>query len=161
MPAMTPAKTEYVDTAPLRIDTVLALAQSPDKVWEVLVDSERWPEWFRSCNAARVTSEPPHGVGSTRWVHVDLFKVNHRIIEWDFPRRWGFTSLDANIPVADTVVELVTLEPDGDGTLLTYSFAATLKPWLRPLTPVFRWKFTKLFESSIDGLQPYLDQHAR
>jgi uncharacterized protein YndB with AHSA1/START domain len=157
---MTPAQADFVDSAPLRIDTVLSLRQAPDEVWDVLVDTEHLPEWFRSCSAARVTSEAPHGVGSTRWVNVDMFKVNHRIIVSEKPKQWGFTTLDANLPVADTVVELVTLDPDGNGTKLTYSFAIALKPWLRPLTSVFRWRFTQLFESSLAGLQPYLDEVA-
>jgi len=158
MPTMTPAEAEFVDGAPLRIDTVLSLNQPPEQVWEVLVDTERWPEWFGSCKAARSTSDPPDGLGSTRWVHVDLFKVNERIIVWDAPRSWGFTILDANLPVADTVVELVKLEPVADGTQLTYTFAIALKPWFRPLTRVFKWKFGRLFETSLIGLQPHLDQ---
>lgn len=161
MPTMTPAEADFVDRAPLRIDTVVLLKQTPEQVWEVLVDTERWPEWFGSCKAARATSVPPDGVGATRWVHVDLFKVNERIIVWDEAQRWGFTILDANLPVADTVVELVMLEPVADGTRLTYTSAIALKPWLRPLTPVFRWKFRRLFETSLVGLQPHLDQLPR
>ncbi len=158
MPTMTPGEVDFIETAALRIDTELRLRQPPQLVWDVLVDNERWPEWFTNCKAARTTSEPPHGVGSTRWVQVDLFKVNERFIAWDEPRRWGFTLLDANLPVAETVVELVELEPDGDGTRLTYRFAGALKPWLRPLGPVFRWQFTRLFRKSLAGLQPHLDR---
>jgi hypothetical protein len=97
-------------------------------------------------------------VGSTRWVHVDLFKVNERFLVWDEGERWAFTILDANLPLADTVVELVQLSPDGNGTRLVYTFSVALKPWLRPLTTIFRWKFTRMFRSSLAGLGPYLDQ---
>ncbi len=157
---MTPAGAEFIDEARLRIETRLPLAQPPQQVWDVLVDNEGWPSWFRSCKAARTTSDPPHGVGTTRWAHVDIFKVNERIIAWDEPTRWGFTILDANLPVADTIVEILQLEPDGGGTQLTYTFAVNLKPWCRPLTPVFKWKFERLFRSSLAGLQPHLNSLA-
>jgi uncharacterized protein YndB with AHSA1/START domain len=157
MVKMTPAGIEFADDAPLKVETVLSLRQSPQQVWDVLVDNEGWPRWFRSCKAAHTTSEPGVGVGSTRWAHVDQFKVNHRFVVWDEPRQLGFTNLDANLPIADTVVELITLEGAADGTQLTYTFAVALKRWLRPLTPVFRWQFTRLFRRSLDGLQPHLD----
>ncbi len=158
MATMTPGELDFVERAPLRVVTEVSLRHSPRQVWEVLVDNERWPEWFRACKAARTTSATRHGVGSTRWVHVDLFKVNERFIVWDEGERWGFTIVDANLPLADTVVELVQLSPDGDGTRLVYTFSIALKPWLRPLTGVFRWKFTNMFRSSLAGLGPYLDQ---
>lgn len=157
---MTPAGVEFVETAPFKIRTTLRLAHPPQAVWNVLADNERWPEWFVSCKAARSTSEPPHGVGSTRWVQVDQFKVDERFIAWDEPERWGFTLIDANVPLAETVVELVTLQPDGDGTSLTHDFAAELKPWAKPLAPILRWRFTRMFAKSLAGLQPHLDAHA-
>jgi uncharacterized protein YndB with AHSA1/START domain len=157
---MTPAEADFIDRAPLRIDTEVSLTHSPEEVWQVLIDTERWPEWFRALKSARATSNPADGVGATRWVHVDLFKVNHRIIAWDEARRWGVTSLDANIPIAETVVEVATLVPTPGGTQLTYTFSAALKPWAKPLTPVLKSKFTRLFATSLAGLQPYMDDRS-
>ncbi len=157
---MTPAGVEFVETAPFRIRTTLRLTHPPQAVWDVLADNEGWPEWFVSCKAARTTSETPDGVGSTRWVHVDQFKVNERFIAWDEPERWGFTIIDANMPLAETVVELVHLHPDGDGTSLTYDFTARLRGWARPLTPILKWRFTRMFSKSLAGLQPRLDELA-
>ncbi|MDJ0768950.1 MAG: SRPBCC family protein [Ilumatobacter sp.] len=154
---MTQADVDFVDRAPLVITTELSLRQPPQAVWDVLTDNESWPDWFRSCKACRTTSEARTGVGSTRWIHVDLFKVNERIIAWDEPHRWGFTLVDANVPIAETVVELAELTPDGNGTKIVYRFAVELKPWMRPLRPVMRWRFERLFASSLAGLQPYLD----
>lgn len=158
MAKMTPGGLDFIERAPLRVVTEVSLRHSPQQVWDVLVDTERWPEWFRACRAARTTSEGAPGVGSTRWVHIDLFKVNERFIVWDEPERWGFTLLDGNLPLADTVVELARLEPAGDGTRLVYTFSIALKPWFRPLTSILRWKFSSMFSSSLAGLEPYLDR---
>ncbi len=157
MATMTPGGLDFVDRAPLRVVTEVSLRQPPQQVWDVLVDNERWPEWFSACAAARTTSDVATGVGSTRWVHVDIFEANERFIVWEEPEQWGFTLLDANLPLADTVVELARLTPDGAGTRLTYTFAVAPKPWFRPLTPIFRRQFSGMFRTSLVGLQPSLD----
>ena len=157
MATLTPAGVDFVDDAPLTVETVLTLRQPPQRVWDVLADNDSWPNWFTSCKSARTTSEPGVGVGATRSMHVDLFKVDERFIVWDEPRKWAFTIVEANMPIADTVVEVASLEAHDGGTRLTYTFAGALKPWLRPLTPVFRWRFERLFRKSLAGLQPYLD----
>src|SRR3712207_7011790 len=44
--------------------TSIHVEASPDRVWEVLVDVERWPEWTDSVSWARPLSDGPLAVGS-------------------------------------------------------------------------------------------------
>ncbi|MFZ1866167.1 MAG: SRPBCC family protein, partial [Polyangiales bacterium] len=74
MPKLTPRNTDFVDTAPIRITTVVTAKATPEEVWAVMADNERWPEWFNAAKSCRTTSDVSGGVGSTRWIHVDLFK---------------------------------------------------------------------------------------
>ena len=125
MATLTPRDTDFIDSASIRLTTVATVNATPAEVWAVLTDNERWPEWFPAAKECRTTSAEAQGVGSTRWIHFDLFKVNERFVAWEPPRRWAFTILDANLPGLVSVVEQALIEPAGDGkTVLTYVLAA-------------------------------------
>jgi uncharacterized protein YndB with AHSA1/START domain len=154
MPKLTPREVDFAETAPIKITTNVTVNGTPDEVWAVLIDNERWPEWFAAAKACRSTSDKPHGLGSTRWIHVDLFKVNERFIAWDPPRRWAFTILDVNLPGVISVVERALIEPTSDGqTTVSYTMASEVAPYLRPLVPLLRWRLSGMFAKGLAGIE--------
>ena len=151
---LTPRDTDFIDQAAERIMTITTVNGTPEEVWAVLVDNERWPDWFAAAKDCRTTSDRAEGVGATRWIHIDLFKVNERFIAWDPAHRWAFTVLDANLPGIISVVEEARLEAIGnDRTRVTYVMAADVAPYLRPLVPVLRWRLTRMFEKGLAGIE--------
>lgn len=153
MPSLTPREPDFIPTASELITTEVTAVGTLEEVWAVLTDNERWPEWFPAAKECRTTSDEPGGVGATRWMHFDLFKVNERFVAWDPPNRWAFTILDANLPGIVSVVEQATLEPVGDGqTHVTYVLAADLAAYMRPLVPVLRWRLGGLFKTGLAGI---------
>ena len=154
MPTLTPRDTDFVDSASTRIVTRVEVEASPDEVWQVIANSERWPEWFPATKACRTTSPQVEAIGATRWIHFDLFKVNERFVAWDRPRRWAFTILDANVPGAVSVVEqALTERAEGGKTALTYVYAADWAPWARGMVPILRRRLARLFSEGLAGIQ--------
>lgn len=151
---LTPRDTDFIDAASTRITTIATVNGTPEEVWAVLVDNERWPDWFAAAKECRTTSDRAQGVGATRWIHVDLFKVNEQFIAWDPPHRWAFTILDANLPGIISVVEQARLDAIGnDQTRVTYVMGADVAPYLRPLVPLLRWRLTGMFEKGLAGIE--------
>jgi len=154
MATLTPRDTDFIESASTRITTIVTVNATPDEVWAVLADNERWPEWFPAAKRCRTTSDQAQGVGSTRWIHFDLFKVNERFVAWDPPTRWAFTILDANLPGLVSVVEQALIEPAADGkTVLTYVVAADVAPYMRPFVPALRRRLGELFTKGLAGIE--------
>lgn len=159
MPALTPRDTDFIDTAGVKIATLVELSATAAEVWAVLTDNERWPEWFPAAKACRTTSEEPGGVGASRWIHFDLFKVNERFIVWEPPHRWAFTILDANLPGIVSVVEDYRVEPiDEDRTAVRHTLAAEFAPYMRPLVPILKRRNRSLFEKGLAGIQGQVEK---
>ena len=58
----------FVDDAPFRFVSTVALAITPEQLFEVLGDAESWPHWATVITNVTWTSPEPRGVGTTRTV---------------------------------------------------------------------------------------------
>jgi uncharacterized protein YndB with AHSA1/START domain len=154
MAVLTPATTDFIESAGYRVTTDVDIAATPDEIWAVLTDNERWPDWFPAAKACRSTSDVATGVGSTRWMHFGPFKLNERFVAWDEPREWAFTGLDANLPGIRSLVERATIESiDATTSALTYVLAFDLGPFLRPAAPILRWRMGMLFRQGLGAIE--------
>ena len=87
MAVMTRQPADWTDRAPLKIRAVREIRATPQEVWDVLCDHERWPEWFSALDKAEATGGT--GLGSTRTVWVAKKPIHEEFIVWDEPRSWG------------------------------------------------------------------------
>ena len=153
MPSLTPRDPDFIKTASELIVTEVTVSATPEEVWAVLANNERWPEWFPAAKSCRTTSDQVEGVGSTRWIHFDLFKVNERFVGWDPPNRWAFTILDANLPgIVSVVEEAVIVSINDQQSRVTYTLGADLASYMRPVVPVLRWRLGALFKEGLAGI---------
>ncbi|MEV0218311.1 SRPBCC domain-containing protein [Streptomyces sp. NPDC050704] len=92
------------------------IAARPETVFSFFTDRDRWLSWMG------VDGEFTFEAGGAYRTHVN--GGNHavgRFVEIDPPKRlvftWGWESGDMPVPPGSSTVE-ISLEPDGDGTLL-------------------------------------------
>jgi uncharacterized protein YndB with AHSA1/START domain len=96
------------------------VAASPETVWAFFTEPEKMTRWL--CTAATVDPRPG---GVNKQTHTDGDGVDHqldsRFVEFEPPHRlvftWRFAIGTAEEQAVTSHVE-VTLEPDGDGTLV-------------------------------------------
>jgi carbon monoxide dehydrogenase subunit G len=119
-----PRTLDFAESAPVIFESTEVVASTPDEVWAVLCDHERWPEWMGSLKRVRPTSSPASGVGSTREVVLSGgLTFQEEFIAWDEPERWAFTGLEGP-GVARGLVERVTIRGLGPGrTEVSYRMA--------------------------------------
>ena len=124
---------DWIDTAPIRIEGRAESSASPDAVFAVLADHERWPEWFPSVREVTVLG-PASGVGARRRVKVPGGTVEEEFIVWDPGSRWSFTGLTAKPRFTKSLVEDCRLEPlDNGGTAISYTMYLDPPAALRPV----------------------------
>lgn len=118
---------EWIETAPHKIRAARELVATPDEVWAVLVDHERWPEWFSVLDRAEPTGG--EGLGSTRSVWIRNWRLDEEFVVWDEARSFGFTILGADGPIgrlAESLTERVDIQVlSADRVRVTY-----LQGWL-------------------------------
>jgi len=118
---LVPKAIEWIERAPIRIGARARCAASPDAVFAVLADHERWREWFPSVKKVTVLG-PASGVGARRRVAVPGLTVDEEFIVWDPGARWAFTGYAARPKFTRSLIEDCVLEPDeSGGTTITYT----------------------------------------
>ena len=113
------------------------LPVSPDRVWESLSSDRSMWDWGLGVKRLTWTSPRPFGVGTTREVVLPLgaMTVREEFFRWDEGKGYSFYVAEANRPLVDQFAEDYVIEPDGDGSVFTWTIA--LEP-RRALLPVMR-----------------------
>ncbi|MEY2425724.1 MAG: hypothetical protein QOI61_1296 [Actinomycetota bacterium] len=130
MAELTMQTIDWIDRAPVRVEARAESTASPDKVFAVLADHERWPEWFPSLKKVTVLG-PAEGVGARRRVAIPGMTVDEEFIVWDPGVRWSFTGYDAKPRFTRSLVEDCVLTPlPNGGTAISYTM------YLDPAGPI-------------------------
>lgn len=159
---MRPEGLDFLDRAPVQVRAETTIAAPPAAVWAPIADTPTWTEWFVGMREARVTSEGPLGVGSTRTVVVPPLTVDEAILAFE-PEAWfAFHFVTATPPLLVAMVEDVALEAVADGatTRVVYRQSCEPAPWARPMAPILRRQLRSKVEASLVGLDRWVLAHA-
>jgi uncharacterized protein YndB with AHSA1/START domain len=112
---------DWIDKAPMRVEARAESTASSDKVFAVLADHERFPEWFPRVTKVTVLGRA-EGVGARRRVTLPGMTVDEEFTVWDPGARWTFTAFDARPRFTRSLVEDCILTPlAGGGTAISYT----------------------------------------
>ncbi|MFN2432562.1 MAG: SRPBCC family protein [Gemmatimonadota bacterium] len=99
----------------------------PERVWPLLADPTRWPEWLPGITTSEVTAGPVEGVGRRQRLDAAYAgqhgEIELRITDWEPRRRIGWVHTAERIGgkqqnFAKDIRTIITLTPAGTGTEL-------------------------------------------
>lgn len=151
-----PCDLGFVEQSRHSLDYEVLLPATPERAFDALSGDEM-RLWFEDFVACRWTSPPPHGVGSTREIELKIVTVKERFLVWEPGKRLTFTIYASTLPITRQMVEDMQLEPAGDrATRLRWRVHYTPSKIARPIHPIARFAFGRMFQRSVDNLSRYL-----
>ena len=127
---------DWIERAPLALEGRARSTASPEAVFAVLADHERWPEWFPNVRHVEVLGQA-EGVGARRRVRIPGASVEEVFIVWDPGVRWSFTGTRARPRFVQSIVEDCRLTAvEGGGTDISYTMYLEPTPLFRPLLAI-------------------------
>lgn len=158
--ATTPTELEFTTSSPHRLVFDSLVEARPDRVFDIFAKGEGQEGWFQDFKACRWTSSEPHGVGTTRDIELKLLTVKERFVAWERGARLTF-SIDAiTLPIVKRMMEDLQFEAVGEkGTRLVWTVHYEPALVMRPLHPVAKMIFGKMFRASLAGLVKYAAAH--
>jgi uncharacterized protein YndB with AHSA1/START domain len=117
---LVPRSLDWIGQAPLALEGRGTSTASPEEVFAVLADHERWPEWFPAVRSVEVLGAA-EGVGATRRVRIPGAVVDEEFIAWEPGVRWSFTGTAARPRIFSSLVEDCRIEVVDGATSFSYT----------------------------------------
>jgi len=143
--------------------TIWRIAAPVEKIWDVIIESEKYPTWWKSVVKVETLSRgDANGIGTvtrTTWkTHLPYgFSFDTRAVRIE-----PFKTLELEA-FGDLLGKgLWTLTREGDQTLVQYDWQVkTAKLWMNLVAPVaapfFRWNHAAVMNDGADGLARLLN----
>ena len=123
----------------MRYEITVDIDAAPDKVWAVLTDVERWPEWTPSMRAVKRLDDTPFGAGSkVRVRQPRLPQAVYTVTTYDPGRAFIWVSKVPGVTV--TADHQVLPREDGHATV---HLSADQTGLLAPLLGLFTARLTR------------------
>ena len=148
---------EFLQTAKYTAQAEGIVPGSVNDVFNVLADAPQWPTWFSGMTEANWTSNPPHGVGSTRVVAIGPLRAWERFIAWEPGIRMAFVITETNLPGVTAMVEDLQLQMEGEEkTRIRYRIALQFACLLQPFGGIVQMQINRILRQSLTSLTQHL-----
>jgi uncharacterized protein YndB with AHSA1/START domain len=135
MGTVAPKDLDWIERAPFSFTGSVTTTASPEAVFAVLADHERWPEWFPIIKKTVVVGTSREGVGMRRYTLLPGGRLDELFIAWDPGKRLAFTVTAVSPAVVHALVDDCRIEAAGGGSHVTYT--SYLDP-VAPLLPIMK-----------------------
>jgi uncharacterized protein YndB with AHSA1/START domain len=147
---------EFCERSKFKLVNESVMPVSPARAFEIITDGDSMGRWLVDFVACRWTSADHRGVGATREIELKMLTVRERFIVWEPGKRFTFTAWGMTVPLVHKFMEDLQLrEIEPNKTLVTWSVHYEPRLLVRPLDPVLRSVFGKLFARSAERLAKY------
>lgn len=115
---------DFVESAPFVFSNSVSIPATPRVLFGILEEADAWPKWARVITRVEWTSPPPHGVGTTRTVHMLGGLVGEEeFLAWEPERHIAFRFNACSTKAIKAFVETYDIAPTNDGCRLTWTLA--------------------------------------
>ena len=158
MAKLTTQPPEWIHTAPIQISATREMSATADEVFTALADHESWPEWFGAIQKVERFGDLNEGLGSNRRVFINKrVAIDEEFNVWESGERWGFVVLAASIGGLKSMIELVTIDREGENrSSVTYKMGIEAKFPLSLLLKGAGGAMTKNLGKALDNLGPHI-----
>ena len=143
---------DWIERAPVSFSGSVTTTASPEAVFAILADHERWPEWFPVIKKTVVLGPAREGVGMRRLTTIPGGKIEELIIAWDPGERWAFTGTAVSPGIVHALVEDCRIEPARSGTRVTYTTYLDPVSPLRPIMELMKGLMGKQLDKGMRAL---------
>ncbi|MGI5491114.1 SRPBCC family protein [Microtetraspora malaysiensis] len=138
----------------MRFESTIRIAASPERVWEVFSDVERWPEWAESVTSVELAEPGPLKVGSRAKIkQPKLLTAVWEVTELVEGEHFAWVSRSPGVRV--TGGHWVEAVPDGTACRLTIDQEGVLGPLMGRLTGKLTSRYLEL---EAEGLKARSEQ---
>jgi hypothetical protein len=155
-----PCWPDFWDTAPYRFEVSATLDTSPERLYQLLLDAGKWPEWFTDILEAS-WSAPPR-LGTERRIRTRFYRAAQRALIMEPGRRFAFCFVRSGVPVLRHFMEDMWLDATADGrTCLRWRVAFSMVPLSAPLGGALQALGPGLFRAALANLRRYVHERDR
>lgn len=135
---------------------------SPRQAFDYVAEIKNDAQWFPDFVDADWETAVPHGVGSTRWFRSKLLWLRERIVIWNPGEQFAFIGLQTTLPLVRRFAEDYRFTPTATGgCVITWRILYSPRPIFRPLHPILRPLFAKMFTEAARALEAALSHEAQ
>lgn len=134
----------------------------PAETFDFLCEIARDAEWFPDFVDGAWETPTPHGVGSTRWFRSELLWLRERFVAWAPGERFAFIGTETTLPLMRRFAEDYHFTPTlHGGSEVTWRILYTPRTMFRPLHPILRPVFAKMFQEAATAMEAALLREAQ